>query len=46
MPGSRILHAPVNGKDWYFANMPSDAVPDGAGQEETIREIWAADRRE
>ena len=43
MPGSRILHAPVNGKYWYFANMPSNAVPDGFGQEETIRSIWAAD---
>ena len=40
MPGSRIVHAPVNGKHWYFANTPSDAVPDGGGQEETIRQIW------
>lgn len=43
MPGSRCLHSPVDGKGWYFANMPSEAVPDGFGQEETIREIWAAD---
>jgi hypothetical protein len=41
MPGSRVLHAPVNGKNWYFANMSSTAVPDGFGQEETIRAIWA-----
>jgi hypothetical protein len=44
MPGSRCLHSPVNGKWWYFANTPSAAVPDGFGQEETIREIWANDR--
>jgi len=43
MPGSRCLHTPVDGKGWYFANMPSKATPDGFGQEETIREIWAAD---
>lgn len=43
MPGSRILHAPVDGKHWYFANTASDAVPDGFGQEATIRKIWAAD---
>ncbi|MGM0485318.1 MAG: hypothetical protein ACQESR_00955 [Planctomycetota bacterium] len=43
MPGSRILHAPVDGKHWYFANTPSDAVPNGFGQEKTIREIWAGD---
>jgi hypothetical protein len=45
MPGSRCLHCPVNGKDWYFANTPSAAVPDGFGQEETIRAIWAADSK-
>jgi len=42
MPGSRCLHSPVDGQWWYFANMPSAAVPDGFGQEDTIREIWAA----
>lgn len=45
MPGSRIVHSPVDGKHWYFANAPSAATPDGFGQEETIREIWAADAR-
>lgn len=45
MPGSRVVHTPVDGKHWYFANMPSDATPDGFGQEEAIREIWAADTR-
>lgn len=43
MPGSRCLHAPVDGKDWYRANRPSPAVPDGFGQEDAIREIWKAD---
>lgn len=41
MPGSRCLQYPVQGKSWYFANMPSSAVPDGFGQEETIRSIWS-----
>lgn len=44
MPGSRCLHCPVDGQWWYFANMPSAAVPNGFGQEDTIREIWAGDR--
>jgi len=28
---------------WYYANTPSPAVPDGFGDEEAIRAIWAAD---
>jgi hypothetical protein len=43
MPGSRSLDAPADGKRWYFANTPSPATPDGFGQEETIRRIWAED---
>lgn len=43
MPGSRCLHAPVDGKVWYYANRPSKATPDGFGQEDAIRAIWAAD---
>ncbi len=43
MPGSRVVHTPVDGKYWYFASNPSQATPDGFGQEDTIREIWAAD---
>ncbi|MGE5608669.1 MAG: hypothetical protein ACM359_05420 [Bacillota bacterium] len=43
MPGSRVVHSPVGRKDWYYVNAPSPAVPDGFGQEETIRAIWAAD---
>lgn len=44
MPGSRILHAAVDGKWWYFANAQSAATPGGFGDEETIKAIWAADR--
>ncbi len=43
MPGSRVVHTPVNGKWWYYANTPGPAVPDGFNQEEAIRAIWAAD---
>jgi hypothetical protein len=43
MPGSRILHAAVEGRRWYFANTRSEATPDGFNQEETIRAIWAAE---
>ena len=30
-------------RPWYHANNPSAAVPDGMGDEETIRAIWATD---
>ena len=43
MPGSRILHDPVDGKDWYHANSTA-AFPKGFNQEEAIRRIWAEDR--
>jgi hypothetical protein len=43
MPGSRTLRSPLDGKRWYYANTPSAATPEGFNQEETIREIWAAD---
>lgn len=42
MPGGRTVAGGVDGKFWYYANRPSAAVPDGFGQEDTIREIWAA----
>jgi hypothetical protein len=42
MPGSRTMRSPLDGKRWYYANNPSAATPEGFGQEETIREIWAA----
>lgn len=44
MPGSRVLAAPVGDVRWYWANSTSEAQPDGFNQEETIREIWAADK--
>ena len=43
MPGSRCLAGAANGKQWYCANRASAATPDGFGQEETIRAIWAKD---
>ncbi len=43
MPGSRTLRSPLDGMRWYYANNPSPAVPDGLGDEEAIRAIWAAD---
>ncbi len=43
MPGSRTMTPQGDGKHWYFANKPSAAVPDGLGDEDAIRVIWAAD---
>jgi hypothetical protein len=43
MPGSRTETSPLDHKRWYFANTPSPAVPDGLGDEDVIRAIWAAD---
>ncbi|MFO1501007.1 MAG: hypothetical protein U1G07_21890 [Verrucomicrobiota bacterium] len=43
MPGSRTLSSPLDQKRWYYANRPSPAVPEGFGQEETIKAIWASD---
>jgi hypothetical protein len=43
MPGSRTLVSPRDKMRWYYANVPSAAVPDGFGDEEAIRAIWAAD---
>ena len=51
MPGSRIITNGSSGvpgggvarRPWYYANNPSAAVPDGMGDEEAIRTIWAAD---
>lgn len=44
MPGSRILHAPVDGLHWYYANTRSEAVPQGFSQEATIKAIWSDDQ--
>jgi hypothetical protein len=43
MPGSRTLASPRDRKHWYYANTPSPAVPEGLGDEDAIRAIWAAD---
>ncbi|MDB5061235.1 MAG: hypothetical protein JWP67_1078 [Mucilaginibacter sp.] len=40
MPGDRQTTSPLDRKKWYYANKPSAAVPDGQGDEDTIREIW------
>jgi hypothetical protein len=45
MPGSRTIRSPLDHKRWYYANTPSAAVPEGLGDEETIRAIWAADAK-
>jgi hypothetical protein len=41
MPGSRTASAPD--MRWYFANKPSEAVPNGLGDETAIRAVWTAD---
>jgi hypothetical protein len=46
MPGSRVLHASVDGQHWYYANTRSEASPQGFSQEETIKSIWSEDRRQ
>jgi hypothetical protein len=43
MPGSRTMRSPLDNKRWYYANNPSSTVPDGFGDEEAIRAVWAAD---
>lgn len=43
MPGIRCLSGAAGGKRFYYVNRSSPAVPDGFGQEETIREIWRQD---
>jgi hypothetical protein len=43
MPGSRTVRSPRDRMRWYYANRPGPSVPEGFGQEETIRAIWAAD---
>jgi hypothetical protein len=42
MPGSRTLRSPKDELRWYYANAPSDKVPQGFGDEDVIRAIWAA----
>lgn len=42
MPGGRMVTSPLDHRRWYYANASSAAVPDGAGDEATIRSIWTA----
>jgi hypothetical protein len=44
MPGGRTETSPLNHHRWYSANRPSTAVPDGLGDEDTIRAVWKSDR--
>lgn len=44
MPGGRVTSSPLDKKRWYAANNPSEAVPDGHGDEDVIRDIWANGR--
>jgi len=41
MPGSRTLRSPGDNLRWYYANNASPAVPEGIGDEEAIRAVWA-----
>jgi hypothetical protein len=41
MPGSRTMSSPRDHRRWYYANRPGPAVPEGLGDEEAIRAIWA-----
>ena len=43
MPGSRTLRSPLDSLRWYYANNPGPAVPEGLGDEDAIRAIWAAE---
>jgi hypothetical protein len=42
MPGSRVITPGTPGAArWYWANIRSDACPEGSNTEQTIKEIWA-----
>lgn len=45
MPGSRIMISPLDKRHWYYANRPGPACPEGMGDEEAIRSIWADEAR-
>lgn len=40
MPGGRQTTFSRTKRGWYYANNPSEAVPEGQGDENTIRDIW------
>lgn len=41
MPASRTMADPVGNIHWYYAHKPSQKVPNGFNQEETIKAIWS-----
>jgi len=43
MPGSRTMRSPLDGRRWYYANRPSDVIPDGLDDEVAIRAIWSTE---
>jgi hypothetical protein len=43
MPGMRVISGAADRKRWYDVNRPGAATPNGFGQEETIREVWASE---
>lgn len=43
MPGIRPINPPVDGRNRYFVNDPANC-PDGFGDADTIRDIWAVHR--
>jgi hypothetical protein len=43
MPGMRIISGAAGGKRWYDVHRPGAATPNGFGQEDTIRAIWAGE---
>ena len=45
MPGSRTMSGSQNGMRWYYGHNPSAATPDGLGDEDAIKAIWAADTK-
>jgi hypothetical protein len=44
MPAGRQITLSVDQRRWYAANKRSNAVPEGYGDEDTIRDIWAKGR--
>lgn len=44
MPGGRQTTSPLDKKKWYSANNLTLSVPDGHGDEDAIRDIWAKGR--
>lgn len=43
MPGYRCLSRAADGERWYHVNQASSTTPEGFGQEQAVRAIWAAD---